>query len=60
MTDRLLRLIAALPARRMTDAEQREQRVSFAYGNLVLSDPTVTREYVDAVAAQMDREAGRG
>ncbi len=33
--------------RRMTDAERREQRISFAYGNTVIENPNITRELVE-------------
>ena len=40
------------------DAEA--QRRSFAYGNLALSDPTVTRADVDAAAERIFRNENRG
>ncbi len=40
----------------MTPAEREEQRRSFAYGNVALDNPRVTRELVDAVADEMAEE----
>ena len=37
-------------------AAANEQRRSFVYGNCAVENPTVTRELVDKVADDMDRE----
>ena len=37
----------------MTSVEREEQRRSFAYGNLKIGHPNVTREFVDEVADRM-------
>lgn len=42
-------LVADLP--RMSCAQRQRQRVSFAYGNVALSNPRVTRALVEEVAA---------
>lgn len=39
----------------MTDAEREEQIRSFAYGNVVLSNPSITREDIDRAAERMGR-----
>lgn len=39
----------------MTDAEREEQRRSFAYGNVKLHNPNLTREQVDATADAIKR-----
>jgi hypothetical protein len=46
-------LIAAAKAYKPTPAEEEEQRRSFAYGNVALHNPDVTREMVDKVADAM-------
>jgi hypothetical protein len=40
----------------MTPEEREAQRRDFAYGNVRLSNPEVTREMVDRVADQMKKE----
>jgi hypothetical protein len=39
-------LLEAALSHEMTPEERREQRISFAYGNLAIDDPTVTKEHV--------------
>jgi DNA invertase Pin-like site-specific DNA recombinase len=39
----------------MTEAEKREQRISFVYGNVSLSNPNVTREMVERLVDEEDR-----
>ena len=46
MTDTLETLLAAAKKIEPTRAERRDQRVSFVYGNLKMSRPTITREDV--------------
>lgn len=44
----------------MTPDQSREQAINFVYGNLVLSNPNVTREKVEkAYTALYDRNAGQ-
>ena len=40
----------------MTDEEREEQRRSFAWGNLNIENPRVTRELIDRVADRMADE----
>jgi hypothetical protein len=48
---------AQLPSLKPMTPEDREaQRRSFAFGNISLSNPAVTRELVDRVADEMQRE----
>jgi hypothetical protein len=55
--ERLERLIERAKARGpMTAQEMGEQRISFAYGNLAIDDPRITREMV---VAEHDRIYGR-
>jgi hypothetical protein len=43
-------VLASVPA--MTEAERHLQRVSFAYGNVKIDEPTVTRDMVELIARQ--------
>ncbi len=43
----LLSIIDAARSHVMTEAERREQRRSFAHGNLALSNPNITRADID-------------
>jgi ribosomal protein L16 Arg81 hydroxylase len=43
-----------------TEAEQEEHRRSFAYGNVALHNPSITRAMVDRVADDMAKERQRG
>jgi hypothetical protein len=36
----------------MTPAQQYAQRVSFAYGNVKIDEPSVTRELIESLAAR--------
>lgn len=38
----------------ITEADRREQRRSFVYGNTAFENPDITRELVDEVDAEMD------
>ena len=40
----------------MSSREQEEQRRSFAYGNLKLSNPDITREQIDDAANLLEAE----
>lgn len=46
-------------ARRATPAELRAQRVSFAYGNVAIENPRITREMVVCEAARIRPRASR-
>jgi hypothetical protein len=49
--DREIRIrerLAAAPA--MTASQRRDQRISFAYGNVAIDDPSVTRAMVETIA----------
>ena len=46
--DLLATLKRAAAAPPMTPAERQEQRISFAYGNVSLSNPRITRDQVRA------------
>lgn len=43
----------------MTPAERRAQRISFAYGNIALSNADVTREMVEQAAEELDQQDER-
>lgn len=40
----------------MTPEELHEQRISFAYGNVAIENPRVTREMVEDAARKIDAE----
>lgn len=40
---------------RMTDADREAQRRSFAFGNVKIGNPRVTRELIDRAAVAMER-----
>jgi hypothetical protein len=40
----------------MSDKERQEQRISFAYGNGVLSNPNITREGIRRAAEELECE----
>lgn len=46
-------------ARRPTPAELRAQRVSFAFGNVAIENPRITRELVEREAARIKPRASR-
>lgn len=50
MTQTVEDLIALAKTVTMTPAEQEAQRRSFAYGNVAIENPNVTRELVDTIA----------
>ena len=52
----LTRLLKAALSHEMTPEEYREQRISFAYGNLAIDDPRVTKEDVREADRRMRRE----
>ena len=54
------RLLDAAKKFKMTEAQQEEQRRSFAYGNANLEDEHVTRDHVDQAAAELSAEQGGG
>jgi hypothetical protein len=46
----LERLLVAARQHVMTEEEYREQRISFAYGNLAIDNPEITKEMVREAA----------
>ena len=56
MTDALETLIAKARKVRMTDAQEREQRLSFVYGNTHIENERITREMVAAADEKVARE----
>lgn len=46
MTSALEALIAKAQSVRMTEGQEREQRLSFVYGNTHIENPRITREMV--------------
>ena len=56
MTDALEALIAKARKVRMTDAQEREQRLSFVYGNTHIENDRITREMVAAADEKVARE----
>lgn len=53
VSPRLKRLLAAAKKRVVTEEELREQRISFAYGNLALHDPRVTKDDIRRAAERI-------
>ena len=43
---------------KMTPEQRREQRIRFAYGNLKLHNPDITREDVERAAEEVDKGVG--
>ncbi|MEK7185279.1 MAG: hypothetical protein AAB726_01525 [Patescibacteria group bacterium] len=42
----------------ITTKERDEQRISFAHGNVAISNPRVTREIIELSVAELRRRAG--
>ncbi len=40
----------------MTDKEKEEQRISFAFGNLAIENPLITREMIEHAALELKNE----
>lgn len=60
MTRETRDLLASVRGYRMTEAERTEQMVTFAYGNLRLEEPRVSRESVEAaVRREVSRQGDR-
>lgn len=59
MTDALEALIAKAQKVRMTDDQEREQRLSFVYGNTNIENDRITREMVAAADEKVSREYSR-
>lgn len=53
MTKRLQELIEKAKSVRMSEADQEEQRRSFAYGNAHIENERVTRQMVDEAAERI-------
>lgn len=51
----LSQLVEMARAVRMDDAQQEEQRRSFAYGNTAIENSNITREMVDQAAERVTR-----
>ena len=60
MSDQLNRLIASAKAIKMTEAQQEEQRRSFAYGNGKLSNQRVSRDSVNDEANRLAGHSANG
>lgn len=54
MTNELKDLIERARAIQMTDAERKEQRRSFVFGNTAFENELITREMVDEVADHLE------
>ena len=52
MSPRLEKLVEMSRGYKMSREEKRDQRVSFAFGNAAIENPSITREMVE----KMDRE----
>lgn len=52
--EELLEAVRKLPP--MTPAQEREQRISWTYGNIVMHNPAVTREMCERAVDEADRE----
>ncbi len=48
-------LLLAASSYRMTKKERAKQRISFAYGNLKIDNPNVTRELVEKAALTLEK-----
>ena len=55
----LKKVLETSRGKQVTEEELQEQRISFAYGNVALENPAVTRESVRQVSAQMRVEGRR-
>jgi hypothetical protein len=55
MTETLMELIRRARAINMTPQQEREQRVSFVYGNTKIENERITRELVREVDAEMSK-----
>lgn len=56
MTAALEELIARAQRVQMTDEQEREQRISFVYGNTHIENARITREMVVAADEKISRE----
>lgn len=55
-TNRLLYLLDRAKKVTMSEEDCRRQRISFTYGNLKLHNPNITREMVEYVCNELDRQ----
>ena len=55
MTDRLQQLLDEAKKTVQTPQEKEEQRRSFAYGNIKIENPRITREMIDRAAEALDK-----
>lgn len=60
MSDALEELIAKAQKIQMTDAQAREQRLSFVYGNTHIENDRITREMVAAADEKIAKEEASG
>ena len=56
MTERLELLLKKAKKIRMTDAQQEEQRRSFAYGNTKIENDLISREMIDEAAGRIAKK----
>lgn len=56
MTDKLEFLLEKAKKVRMTEAEQEEQRRSFAYGNTKIENDLITRQMIDEAAERLAKK----
>jgi hypothetical protein len=57
MTDRLQQILDEAKKIVQTPQEKEEQRRSFAYGNIKIENPRITREMIDREAEALDKTA---
>lgn len=56
MTDKLEFLLEKAKKVQMTEAEQEEQRRSFAYGNTKIENDLITRQMIDEAAERLAKK----
>jgi hypothetical protein len=56
MTEKLEFLLEKAKKVQMTEAEQEEQRRSFAYGNTKIENDLITREMIDEAAERLAKK----
>lgn len=59
MPEGLSELLERTRDSKMTPEQREEQRRSFAYGNLKIEDPEITRDSIDRAAKELDSENGK-
>jgi hypothetical protein len=58
MSHKLTEQLEKARSRPVSIEERQAQRISFAYGNVAIENPLVTREMVIQAAAELDAEYG--